>query len=64
MRAGDLEEAAAAADALEAALDRGDALPIRAFTVGERKVGLELVDQRMPGVLELVKLDSQCDTPP
>ena len=35
MRAGDLEEAAAAADALEAALDRGEALPI-AFTVGER----------------------------
>jgi hypothetical protein len=63
MRAGDLEEAAAAADALEAALDRGDALPT-AFTVGERKVGLELVDPRMPGVLELVQLDSQCDTPP
>jgi len=37
MRAGDLalDEAAAAADALEAALDRDEALPI-AFTVGER----------------------------
>ena len=34
-RSGDLEEAAAAADALEAALDRDEALPI-AFTVGER----------------------------
>jgi hypothetical protein len=63
-RSGDLEEAAAAADALEAALDRGEALPIRAFTVGERTVGLELVDQRMPDVVELVQLDSQCDTPP